>query len=224
MKKIEYKTSADIRSVFDSIALKYDFLNNLISFFMHKVIKKRAIKMLKITNNASVSDLCCGSGDLAAIIKRQCPNCNVTGVDFSNQMLAIAKKKHENIDFLYGDAMNLQFNENQFDYVVMGFGLRNIKNKITVLNEVYRVLRQDGYFMHIDFGAKNFASKIFDFITLVCAKLFSNKYNAYEYLIESKKSFLTPAELIKIYKKSGYKNVYRKDFLFGVISCQIVKK
>ncbi len=224
MNKRSNEISVNIQAMFDSIAREYDFLNNLISFFTHKFIKKEAIAKLDIVSNSSILDLCCGSGDMSGIIKNICPNCKVTGVDFSLNMLKIAKDKYKNIDFQYGNAVNLQFKDNEFDNVVMAFGLRNIPDKTAALNEIYRVLKPGGSFMHIDFGEKNFASWIFDVVAIIFAKIFSKKFKAYEYLIESKKNFPPPGKLINTFRRYGFKSVQRFDFLFGVISCQIAKK
>ena len=83
-----------IKNLFDNLSNKYDFMNNIISFGTHKLIKKKAVRSLKIKPNSKVLDLCCGTGDLGAIIKEIEPTCDVVGVDFSQQMLEIARKKN----------------------------------------------------------------------------------------------------------------------------------
>ena len=106
----------------------------------------------------------------------------------------------------------------------MGFGLRNISNPEKALNEVYRTLKPGGKFLHLDFGRKNFLSKIFNILVPIFAKIFGGDKESYSYLIKSKNAFPEPDELIKDFEKSGFNYVMRKDYFFGVISMQIMKK
>lgn len=218
------KTPANIKNMFNMIADKYDFVNNLMSFGTQNYVKHFSVKLLDIKPHELVLDICCGTGDLSRIIKKIQPNAQVTGIDFSEKMLAIAKKKYSKINFLQGDATKLPFEDSMFDYVVMGFGLRNILNAEKAVEEVYRVLKPNGEFLHLDFGQKNVASKIYDLITPVMVKFFTNNPQAYKYLINSKQEFPLPNELIKDFESKGFKFKCRKDFLCGVISAQVLKK
>jgi len=132
----------EIRCMFNKISNDYDFLNNLISLFLHKFIKGQAIKSLNIKADAKVLDICTGSGDLAFIIKKNCTNCTIFAIDFSDEMLTIAKKKYPDIIFLKMDALKLDFDDESFDYIVMGFGFRNIIDKNLALAEIKRVLKK----------------------------------------------------------------------------------
>lgn len=214
----------EIRCMFNKISADYDFLNNLISFFTHIFVKKHAIKCLNIQNGSKILDVCTGSGDLASIIKEKHPDCTIIGVDFSDNMLNLAKKKHPGIEFIKMDACELQFCNDTFDYVVIGFGLRNIPDKQASILETKRVLKNGGQFLHLDFGEKNFLSKILDIAIIVLAKIFSRNFDAYKYLVKSKKSFFTPSELINYVSQFGFKCILRKDFFFKVVSCQVFKK
>lgn len=218
------KTPDNIQKMFNMIADKYDFVNNLMSFGTQNYVKYFSIKLLDIKPHDSVLDICCGTGDLSGIIKKIQPNAQVTGIDFSEKMLAIAKKKYSKINFLQGDATKLPFEDSMFDYVVMGFGLRNILNAEKAVEEVYRVLKPNGEFLHLDFGQKNVASKIYDLITPVMVKFFTNNPQAYKYLINSKQEFPLPNELIKDFESKGFEFKCCKDFLCGVISAQVLKK
>ena len=162
----------NIKSLFNRISNKYDFMNFIISFGTHIFIKKEAIKNLEIKQNSKVLDLCCGSGDLGKIIKKYHPTCDVVGVDFSSKMLEIARQKNPDITYWEMDATNLPFEKNSFDYIVMGFGLRNIPEKNKSLEEVYRILKNNGKFLHLDFGEQNSLSKIYDNIVIFLAKIF----------------------------------------------------
>lgn len=218
------KTPETIRTMFNIIANKYDFINNAMSFGTHNYVKRQSIKLLDIPPHSKVLDLCCGTGDLSKIVKKQSPSALVTGVDFSDRMISLAKNKVQGVQFLQGDVTNLPFEDNYFDFAVMGFGLRNILNAEKAIEEVYRVLKPNGYFLHSDFGQKNFASKIYDFLTPILVKFFTENHEAYSYLIKSKQEFPPPDDLIKDFESKGFKFVQRKDFLCGVISTQILVK
>lgn len=218
------KTPETIHTMFNMIAKKYDLANNIMSFGMQKYCKNSAIKMLDIKSNSNVIDLCCGTGDLSAIIKKFNPDCQITGIDFSENMLKIAKSKHKNIQFWQGDVTNLPYEDNFFDIAVMGFGLRNILNAEKSVEEVYRVLKPNGQFLHLDFGRKNLPSKIYEIITQILTKIFTDNPKAYSYLIKSKREFPEPQDLIKDFESKGFKLKKRKDFIFGVISAQLMQK
>lgn len=218
------KTPETIHTMFNMIAKKYDLANNIMSFGMQKYCKNSAIKMLDIKSNSNVIDLCCGTGDLSAIIKKFNPDCQITGIDFSENMLKIAKSKHKNIQFWQGDVTNLPYEDNFFDIAVMGFGLRNILNAEKSVEEVYRVLKPNGQFLHLDFGRKNLQSKIYEIITPILTKIFTDNPKAYSYLIKSKQEFPEPQDLIKDFESKGFKLKKRKDFIFGVISAQLMQK
>lgn len=218
------KTPENIRNMFNKIAEKYDFMNDAISFGLHRTVKYLSVKNLDIHPHDSVIDLCCGTGDLSRCIQKIQPKACITAVDFSEKMLEIARKKSHRIKFIQADVTNLPAENNTFDFAVMGFGLRNISNPEKAVEEVYRILRPGGYFLHLDFGEKSFTDKIFDACVPLIAKLFYGGNVSYDYLIESKKVFPVPEELIKDFESKGFKLWKRQDFIFGVISCQILKK
>lgn len=218
------KSFQNIQAMFNIISDKYDFINNIMSFGTQNYIKFQCIKCLHIRPDDKVIDLCCGTGDLSKIIKQIGPNANTIGIDCSDNMLAIAREKDKKTQYFQGDVTNLPYADNTFDIAVMGFGLRNILNAEKAVDEAYRILKKGGYFMHLDFGNKNFISKIFDILMPVFVKLFTKNSFAYSYLIESKRIFPEPQELIKDFESKGFKFKERKDFLFGVISMQIMMK
>ena len=220
------KASEKIEKMFDSIADEYDRNNNIISLGLHSLVKTLAIKELDINNNYDVLDLCCGTGDIISILIKQNKNLNITGVDFSEEMLKFAKHKlaGQTVNLLNEDVSSLPFENSIFNTVTMFFGLRNVENRQKVINEIYRILRPEGEFLHMDFGVKNIFSRIFDFIAITGIKIFYKNKSAYEYLIESKHEFPNPEFLIEEFIRSGFKLKKKKDFLFGIISMQIFTK
>ncbi len=227
-KKVKFmkydKSPQAIQTMFNMIATRYDSINNIMSFGTHLSVKSACVKSLNIKPHDNVLDLCCGTGDLAGLIKSLYPQACVTGIDFSENMLDIAKDKYPNIKFFQGDATNLPYQDNTFDIVTMGFGLRNIQNAEKAVEEVYRILKPNGKFLHLDFGEKNIISKIYDKITPFIVSRFTDNASAYSYLIKSRQIFPKPAELIKDFESKGFKLYKREDYLFGVISSQIMVK
>lgn len=218
------KSPQNIQNMFNMIAKRYDFMNNVISLGTHNFVKYLSLKNLDIHPHDSVLDLCCGTGDLSRNIKKIQPLACITGIDFSRQMLSIAQSKSCDIKYIEGDITKLPFEDNSFDFVTIGFGLRNISQPEKAVEEAYRVLRPGGKFLHLDFGRKNLISKIFDLIIPFTSGLFFKNENPYKYLINSKKIFPLPEELIKDFELKGFKFIKRQDYLFGVVSCQILKK
>lgn len=224
--KILDKSPETIHVMFNIISEKYDFMNNVMSFGTHNYVKYRSIQSLNIQTNNNIIDLCCGTGDLARIIKQLHPDTCVTGIDISEKMLQIAKSKSSKgkIQYLQGDVTNLPYQDNTFDIVTMGFGLRNIQNAEKAVEEAYRILKPHGSFLHLDFGEANFLSKIYERTTPILAKIFTKNDFSYDYLIKSKQNFPPPKDLIKDFQSKGFKLKKRKDYLFGVISTQIMTK
>lgn len=218
------KNPEKIKQMFDNLASNYDTINNILSFFTHKIVKKDAICALEIKNNSKVLDLCCGSGDLGRIIKDLNKTAEVVGVDFSPSMIEIAKNKNKDITYFTDDALNLSFGDNTYDYVVAGFGLRNIQDFDRVIKEIYRVLKPNGCLLHLDFGKKSFISGVYDKIALFLIGLYKKDKAPFEYLIESKNLYYEPIELIEKFKTYGFSYVKHKNSLFNIISFQIMSK
>ena len=218
------KNPKDILNLFNKIAPQYDRNNAIISLGLHILVKKSLVNSLEITSGEKILDACCGTGDIAKLVKMRVCNAEVTGADFSEEMLKIAQQRVKGVNFVKTNVTNLPFKDENFDKVIMSFGLRNIKNFDKALDEVWRVLKFGGEFVHLDFGEKVPISKNFDFITRFACKILFREGKSYEYLIQSKRDFFSPNELIKEFKIHGFSIVRRKDFLFGIISLQILRK
>jgi len=219
------KSPEKISKMFDDIANSYDRNNNIISLGTHNIVKKLALNELDLKNGQKVLDICCGTGDIEKILSKTKFKLSITGVDFSEQMLQISRRNCSGFtDFIKSDATELPFANDEFDIITMTFGLRNIQNRTLAREEAYRVLKPNGQMLHLDFGRKNFPSRIFDIIAKFGIKLFYGNKLPYEYLLNSKNEFPEPDELIKEFESAGFKLRKRKDFLFGVISAQIYTK
>ena len=218
------KNPQKIQKIFNEIAVYYDRTNNFISLYTHYIIKYFALRELNIKPRSIILDICCGTGDFTKLITKIYPRTRVIGVDFSENMLKLAKHKNPKGVFMLADCLQLPFKEKEFNYVTAGFGLRNINDRTQAISEIYRVLDFGGQFLHLDFGQHNQFSKIFDHIVPVIAKFLQINSEHYKYLINSKQDFPEPDELIKEFESNGFKLVKRIDYLFGAISIQIMQK
>lgn len=223
------KEPAFVKNLFNLISPDYDKLNDIMSFGLHRSIKKDALKNLNLAPSAKILDLCTGTGDLTEILKKNHPNAKITGVDFSPNMLEIARKKHPNIEFLEADITNLPFAEGQFDLCTISFGLRNTADLKKALLEIHRVLKEDGQFINIDLGKPNRFFNLFlrPYMYLwvsFLGKIFHGDMQPYRYLAVSNEEFPSQRELVKMYEELGFSEVKNKDYLFGQIASQKCKK
>ena len=205
--------AAKVNDLFASIARRYDLLNDLQSFGMHRLWKRRVVQLAKVQSGNRALDLCCGTGDIALALARQ--GAETTGLDFSEKMLEVAKQRSEKLEvrspnknshfalrtphFIQGDAQQIPFPENSFDIVTVGYGLRNLASWEIGLEEMLRVAKPGGRIVVLEFGkpANLIWRKIY-FTHLKCSVpliglLFCGNSRAYAYILESLKHY--PAQL-----------------------------
>lgn len=216
-----------IKNLFNNLANKYDFFNRVISLGMQTKVKKDSLKLLNVHNGNKVLDICTGTGDLIYFLNKLNPNLDLTGIDFSENMLEIARKKQKksqnNIRFFIADGRELPFEDNTFDIATIGFGLRNIENYERVISEIHRVLKPKGQVLNLDFSCdKSLANSIFDLITRIITS-FTSKKNSFKYLIDSKKEFINSIDLINLFRRKNFIFLRRKYFAFDVISAEVFK-
>ena len=221
------KNPETIKILFNNLAKRYDFFNRVISLGMQTRVKKKSLKLLNIEDGSNVHDICTGTGDLAFFINKINPNLNITGIDFSEKMLEIARNKQKdyqnNMKFFLADGRELPFEDDTFDIVTIGFGLRNIENYERVISEIHRVLKPKGQILNLDFSCdKSFANSVFDLLTSILTS-FTSKKNSFRYLISSKKEFLSSTDLINLFRRKGFIFLKRKYFAFEVISAEVFR-
>ena len=145
MKKKTEKTDKKkfVQKVFSDVSLKYDLMNDIMSFGLHRTWKREVISLLKINKKSIILDLATGSGDITKKILEEY-NCQCIPYDSNMMMIKSAQKKLKkyNLSFINGDAENLPFKNLTFDYVIVSFGLRNFTNINNSLNEIFRVLKK----------------------------------------------------------------------------------
>jgi len=227
----------NVNKIFQSIAGKYDLMNDLMSFGLHRKWKKKFIDLidLNLKNKNTILDLGCGTGDIFFQINNKSKlNSNYLAclVDPNTEMMkhGIKKFKKKNISWLASYGEKLPFKNNKFDLVTMSFSLRNVENIKITLNEINRVLKKDGQFLCLEFGkiknlAINSIYKIYSdsFIPELGKKITGNK-KAYKYLVESIKRFPSQEEICKILKLKKFYNIDYYNLNFGVATIFSSKK
>ena len=225
-----------VNKIFESIANKYDLMNDLMSLGIHRKWKRDLVKHLDLDKNKnnSILDLGCGTGDIISNIIKSKKNLKFQAylVDPNIKMIEEGKKKlkQKNLIWLSSYGENLPFKNNKFDLVTMAFSLRNVENIKKTLNEVNRVLKKNGQFICLEFGkvknlAVNSIYKIYseNLIPEIGEKITGNK-DAYTYLIESIKKFPSQEEICKILKLKNFYNVKYYELSFGVAVIYSCKK
>ena len=221
--------SSLVQELFNKIAPVYDLLNDIMSLGQHKRWKGLAVEMLHIQNGNDILDLCCGSGDITRLILDKYPeNIYIKSVDFSDNMLKIARKKlagFDQVEILQADAMRLPFENNSFDRIIISFGLRNLKNIDDALTEISRILKKEGKLVVIDFGKpesllfKMLFNLYFDIFVPVLGKIFKN-HAEYSYLPASIKEYPSPASLMNKMKEAGFSKTFNKNLFMGFVAIQ----
>ena len=219
-----------VNQVFSSVSKKYDFMNDLMSFGLHRIWKEKLISLLEFSKNSLVLDLATGSGDISKKINDKY-GCKCLALDANMEMLEIAQKKNDSNSpfYIYGNAENLPFKKFIFDYVVVSFGLRNFNDIPRSLEQIHRVLKKRGTFVCLEFSEvnnpilRNFIKAYLKTIPKL-GQLFANNKFAYDYLVESILNFPNQIQLTKKLILAGFKTVEVIDIINGVAAIHISKK
>ncbi|RYY65888.1 MAG: bifunctional demethylmenaquinone methyltransferase/2-methoxy-6-polyprenyl-1,4-benzoquinol methylase UbiE, partial [Chitinophagaceae bacterium] len=221
-KKSDQSKKEQVAGMFDDIAYRYDFLNRTLSGGMDILWRKRALGYLKQLAPQKILDVATGTADVAIMASRLLKPTSVTGIDISEGMLEIGRKKVENqglqntIELLKGDSETISFEDNSFDAVTVAFGVRNFQNLEKGLSEILRVLKPGGRLVVLEFSqpkwlfAKSFYNLYMKIVAPNMGKLFSKNRNAYQYLDESIKKFPEGKNFMVILDNLGYANLQYK--------------
>ncbi|MEM0518476.1 MULTISPECIES: bifunctional demethylmenaquinone methyltransferase/2-methoxy-6-polyprenyl-1,4-benzoquinol methylase UbiE [Aequorivita] len=228
-----YKDSSEgkkkqVEQMFDTISENYDGLNRVISLGSDITWRKKVIAMVAKTQPKTILDIATGTGDLAIQFAEKTNAEKIIGLDISEGMLSVARKKVLNkeistkIEFVQADSEALPFADNSFDAITVSFGIRNFENLEKGLSEILRVLKKGGIFVILETSVPSkfpfkqgyyFYSK--NILPLV-GKIFSKDKVAYKYLSESASVFPHGENLNNILRKIGFNEVKNKPQTFGV--------
>ena len=217
-----------VTKMFDNIAESYDFLNHTLSLGMDNIWRKIAIK--KLSNNpTTILDIATGTGDFA-ISASKYTNATITGIDISQGMLdvglnKIAKKElTTRIQLQLADSENLPFEDNSYDAITAGFGVRNFEDLNKGLSEMHRTLKKDGIVAILEpsepthFPLKQFYNLYFHHILPFIGGVISKDKEAYTYLPDSVGAFPSGKDFLIELEKVGFKNAKHIPLTFGIVS------
>lgn len=229
-----YKKEA-VKHLFNGISKHYDFLNHFLSLGVDIYWRNKAIKLLKERQPKKILDIATGTGDLAIEALAVSPD-KVTGIDISCNMLNIGREKirrkklEDRIELMQADAENLPFNDNSFDAVTVGFGVRNFENLERGLSGMHRVLKHGGMAVILEFSnpqrfpVKQVYNFYFQRILPIIGRLISKHNSAYTYLPQSVKDFPDGIDFITRLEKAGFKSVRRFPLSFGIVTIYVGEK
>jgi len=231
----EKNKKEQVSTMFNAIAHRYDFLNHVLSLGIDRLWRRRAINNLKQYNPKLVLDIATGTGDFAIASLRLKPT-SIIGIDISEGMLQygnekIAKKKLSHIITLEkGDSENLKFDNETFDAITVGFGVRNFENLEKGLSEMFRVLKPKGIVAILEFSKptafpiKQLYWFYFRQILPIIGKTFSKDHRAYTYLPESVEEFPFGKAFESILLKVGFENTKIIPVSFGIATIYMAEK
>ena len=216
-----------VQGVFNQVFDKYDLMNDFMSFGIHRLWKKNLINMMGPSNNKSLVDVACGTGDIGKLyLNNTNTNNQITCIDPNKGMLAKGKEKlknYKNIKWIISSAEKLPLESNSFDFYTISFGLRNTKDLDRSLSEAYRVLKKGGRFFCLEFS--KIQNKNLELIYKKYSKLipFVGKYvvgqrEPYDYLIESIDNFINQDELLDHMKMNKFQKCNYRNLSNGIVS------
>lgn len=219
-----------VQDLFSRIARRYDLINDIQSFGLHRGWKAKVIELARIQPGERLLDLCTGTGDIALAAQKK--GAIVLGLDFTLPMLeqGLARAGAEQVGFIQGDALRLPFANGSFDIVTIGYGLRNLASFEPGIREMIRVLKPGGRLVILDFGKppnKLWRSLYFLYLRLVVpifGRLFCGDSAAYSYIIESLKNYPAQEGVDAELRRLGCKNARILNFIGGVNSINYVER
>ncbi|WP_353276499.1 bifunctional demethylmenaquinone methyltransferase/2-methoxy-6-polyprenyl-1,4-benzoquinol methylase UbiE [Wolbachia endosymbiont (group B) of Villa cingulata] len=223
-----------VKEVFDSVANRYDIMNDIMSLGMHRLWKEKMVSSVHFKKNSKVLDIAGGTGDIAIRIARGEPSTQVTVCDINQNMLDKGRDKainsnQLNFNWVCANAESLPFEDSEFDYYTVAFGIRNFSDRKKALSEAYRVLKPDGKFICLEFAPMHYQNEIFTkFYDLYSFKVIpkigsivAKDKGSYEYLVRSIREFPTQTNFKMEIEEVGFKNVEFYNMSYGIVALHI---
>jgi demethylmenaquinone methyltransferase/2-methoxy-6-polyprenyl-1,4-benzoquinol methylase len=220
-----------VGAVFDSVAGRYDLMNDLMSFGVHRLWKKFAIELAAVHAGEQVLDLAGGTGDLsAAMAARAGVKGHVVCSDINAAMLGVGRQRLAdrgvvgNVSYVQANAEKLPFADNSFDCVTIGFGLRNVTDKPAALASMYRVLKPGGRLLVLEFSRPTLPglSKLYDEYSFrvlpLMGRLVAQDADSYRYLAESIRMHPDQETLKRMMEEAGYARCQFYNLTGGIVA------
>ena len=220
-----------VKGVFDSVASKYDIMNDLMSLGIHRIWKRLAVQLSNVRSGDQVLDLAGGTGDLTMLFeKRVGPKGRVVLADINSEMLRTGRDRlidhglTGNIRYAQVNAECLPFADNTFDCVCIGFGLRNVTDKDAALRSMYRVLKPGGRVIVLEFShpTDKLTEKVYDFYSFKLLPkiggLVAKDEDSYRYLAESIRRFPDQETLAEMMRSAGFDDCRYNNLSGGIVA------
>ena len=214
-----------VNSVFSDVHKKYDLMNDIMSFGIHRAWKEKFINWMNPQPETKLIDVASGTGDIAKLFLDKTKNSSkIVCVEPNTQMLNQGKKKlkkYENIEWINAPAEKIPTEDNTFDYYSISYGIRNVSNINTVLKEAFRVLKPGGRFMCLEFSKidnelLNYLYKQYSKTIPLIGKFIVGSDKPYKYLIESIEKFYNQEQLAELILDNGFSNVEYRNVTNGI--------
>jgi demethylmenaquinone methyltransferase/2-methoxy-6-polyprenyl-1,4-benzoquinol methylase len=219
------KDPDDVSKMFDGVANRYDFLNDLLSLGRTKAWRRVVTSIIGPKSGMKILDIAAGTGSSTRPLVDG--GADVIALDFSKGMIEIGKKKHRDIKFVQGDALNIPFEDNSFDVTTISFGLRNTSNVNLTLKDALRVTKPGGRIVIAEFShptsflfRKIYLNYLMKALPVISKKISKNP-DAYVYLAESIRAWPNQDGLASKMRDAGWKTVAWQDLTFGIVAVHI---
>lgn len=221
------KTS-QVEAMFDSIAPAYDFMNSAMSFGLHRRWLRKAIGEAAEGDPAKILDVATGTADVAIALSRRLPDASVTGIDLSEGMLEVGRRKvskaglDERIELRQADCLHLPMADGTYDCVTVAYGVRNFEHLLEGYREMARVLRKGGRIVVIELSTPKsaFVKPFYKFYTRcvipVVGRMVSKDVRAYSYLPESIAAVAQGEAMTALMEEAGFRDTKFRRLTFGV--------
>ena len=214
-----------VNSVFSKVYRKYDLMNDIMSFGIHRVWKERFIDWMNPAQDAKLIDVASGTGDIAKLFSKRNRNMpEITCIEPNDEMFQEGKnnlKNYNNIKWIKAKAESLPVKDNVYDFYSISYGIRNVTDINKSLREAYRVLKPGGRFMCLEFSkidneVLNFFYKNYSKTIPIIGKYVVGSSKPYDYLVKSIKEFYDQKQLLELLVKNGFSNVEYRNLSNGV--------
>ncbi|WP_299281406.1 bifunctional demethylmenaquinone methyltransferase/2-methoxy-6-polyprenyl-1,4-benzoquinol methylase UbiE [uncultured Tateyamaria sp.] len=224
----ESEKASRVRGVFDSVASKYDVMNDVMSVGIHRIWKEAMMDWLAPRAGQTLLDVAGGTGDISFKFLKRAGHGHATVLDLTEPMLVEGRKRAEadkmadSLDWVVGDAMALPFEDNSFDVYTISFGIRNVTRPEEALSEAYRVLKPGGRLMVLEFSQlpNEGMQKLYDLYSFNViprmGQMIANDRDSYQYLVESIRKFPDQETFLGMIRAAGFEQAKYRNLTMGV--------